>query len=320
MARTNTLTNYLTDVAEAIKIKKGDDTPILASEFDTEITNLPSGGSSHDWSAIGYNGEPQNISDDYNYAVEIKNNWTSPSNMNNLFNDDKRLTYMPYVQINPNCLYAGNMFSGSALKEIPLLDFSNLKGIGYFFQNCTGLLKIPAFDFSEVEYAYSVFAGCVSLKTIPQLDFSSATDIQKLFYNCKDLETIPSIDISSATNLEQVFYGCISLKTINLLDLSSARDLYLIFNGCTNLENLGGFKDLGKNYETSKSAHFNLYKLDLSMCNKLTHDSLMNVINNLYDIATAGVQTQDLVLGATNLDKLSADEIAIATNKGWTVS
>ena len=44
MARTNNLANFLTDVAGAIKTKKGDNTPILASSFDTEIENLPSGG------------------------------------------------------------------------------------------------------------------------------------------------------------------------------------------------------------------------------------------------------------------------------------
>lgn len=44
MARTDNLTNFLTDVAEAIKTKKGDDTPISASYFDEEILNLPSGG------------------------------------------------------------------------------------------------------------------------------------------------------------------------------------------------------------------------------------------------------------------------------------
>ena len=44
MARIDNLSNFLTDVATAIKEKKGDNTPILASEFDTEITNLPSGG------------------------------------------------------------------------------------------------------------------------------------------------------------------------------------------------------------------------------------------------------------------------------------
>lgn len=44
MARTDTLGNFLTDVADAIRTKKGTNETILASDFDTEIENLPSGG------------------------------------------------------------------------------------------------------------------------------------------------------------------------------------------------------------------------------------------------------------------------------------
>lgn len=44
MARTNSLTNFLTDVAEAIKEKKGSEADITASNFDTEILNLPAQG------------------------------------------------------------------------------------------------------------------------------------------------------------------------------------------------------------------------------------------------------------------------------------
>ena len=44
MARTDNLTNYLTDVADAIKTKKGSQTNIPAANFDTEILNLPSQG------------------------------------------------------------------------------------------------------------------------------------------------------------------------------------------------------------------------------------------------------------------------------------
>ena len=46
MARTDTLINFLTDVAAAIKTKKGDSTLIPAADFDTEIANLPSGNGS----------------------------------------------------------------------------------------------------------------------------------------------------------------------------------------------------------------------------------------------------------------------------------
>ena len=44
MARTNNLSNFLTDVAGAIKEKKGSEAAIPAANFDTEIRNLPSQG------------------------------------------------------------------------------------------------------------------------------------------------------------------------------------------------------------------------------------------------------------------------------------
>lgn len=46
MARTDTLGNFLTDVADAIRTKKGTQATIAAEDFDTEIENLPSGGGS----------------------------------------------------------------------------------------------------------------------------------------------------------------------------------------------------------------------------------------------------------------------------------
>lgn len=45
MARTDSLGNFLTDVAEAIREKKGTSDLISAEDFDTEIANLPGGGS-----------------------------------------------------------------------------------------------------------------------------------------------------------------------------------------------------------------------------------------------------------------------------------
>ena len=56
MARTDTLGNFLTDVADAIREKKGTSETILASNFDTEIENLPSGGNK-----LGYVSSLQNF-------------------------------------------------------------------------------------------------------------------------------------------------------------------------------------------------------------------------------------------------------------------
>ena len=44
MARIDTLTNFLTDVSNAIKQKTGDNAPIPASTFDTEILSIETVG------------------------------------------------------------------------------------------------------------------------------------------------------------------------------------------------------------------------------------------------------------------------------------
>lgn len=86
-----------------------------------------------------------------------------------------------------------------------------------------------------------------------------------------------------------------------------------------NLITLGGLKNLGMGYDTGWDANSDSLTLNLSDSPLLTHDSLMNVINNLYDIKSKGVKPQTLQLGNTNKAKLTAEEIAIAINKGWNV-
>ena len=46
MARIDTLTNFLTDIADAVREKSGNTDKISASLLDTEIRNLPVGGAS----------------------------------------------------------------------------------------------------------------------------------------------------------------------------------------------------------------------------------------------------------------------------------
>ena len=90
------------------------------------------------------------------------------------------------------------------------------------------------------------------------------------------------------------------------------------FYNCSALTNFGGFKNLGQAYSTTQSANYYEYKLDLSSCTKLTHDSLMSIINALYDYSGT-TTTRTVTLGTDNKNKLTEAEIAIATQKGWSV-
>lgn len=214
-------------------------------------------------------------------------------------------------------------FNDCAGEKIPLLelspDTSNVTNMAYMFGGCRALTSIPSIDTSKVTNMNGLFSGCRSLQQIPLLDTSSVTSMSNMFSNCASLIALPQFNTSKVTTMNTMFYGCNSLKTIPELDASSVVDAWSMFSTFDPVENFGGLRNLGYSYSTSKEANYNPYQLRLSSLNKLTHDSLMNVINNLYDIKSKGVQPQLLWLGDTNKAKLTTEEIAIATNKGWNV-
>ena len=222
---------------------------------------------------------------------------------------------------------SSNLYSNSSIYIIPskingksLLNTSNVTNMHRMFYNCKSLTSISQLDTSKATNMNEMFNSCSSLTSIPQLDTSNVTSLFSMFGGCLKLTAIPQLNTSNVTNMGNVFYNCFSLTTIPQLDTSNVINISRIFWGCDSLTNLGGFINLGQAYETTQSANYSNYTLTLSSSTKLTHDSLMNVINNLYDIANKGVMPQALILGSTNLAKLTAEEIQIATDKGWVLS
>ena len=147
----------------------------------------------------------------------------------------------------------------------------------------------------------NMFFNCFHLTSIPQLDTSNVSNMNRMFSGCISLTIIPQMDTRSVTNMNQMFNGCSSLTSIPQLDASNATDMNRMFSNCSSLTTLDGLTNLKVD-------------LDLSPCPKLTHDSLMNVINEAADVTSS---PKTLTLGSTNLNKLTDEEKAIATNKGW---
>ena len=225
------------------------------------------------------------------------------------------------VDINDYYLTSGGYGTiGGYIKKIPQLDTSNVTNMNSMFNGCGNLISIPQLNTSNVTNMSNMFKGCKLITTIPLMDTSNVAYMAYMFDSCNNLISIPPMDTSKVTGMGSMFYRCNNLISIPQLDLSKVTNVSLMFASCYALTTLGGFQNLGMAYDISKSANYNYYTLDLSVCTKLTHDSLMNVINGLYDIKTKGCNPQKLILGSVNLAKLTAEEIAIATNKGWTVS
>ena len=160
-----------------------------------------------------------------------------------------------------------------------------------------------------------------AFETAPELiGAEKLTSAMQMFYGGNRLKYVQDFNTSNVTTMYSMFQYCSNLVTVPKLNASKVVSIANMFGNCNNLTNLGGLENLGQAYDPTKSANYSSYTLYLSTSNKLTHDSLMNIINNLYDIKSKGCNPQSLVLGSTNLAKLTAEEIAIATNKGWNVS
>ena len=150
MARTDTLPHFLTDVADAIREKKGTEETITASDFDTEIENLPGGGSSLDWSAIGYSEEPDTgIEEGYEYAIEVKNNWTPATSLINKFNNNVNLKFMPLVDTSITTNMQSIFRNCYILSAIPQLNTSNVTNTSQMFYNAYNLKKNTFIRYSK---------------------------------------------------------------------------------------------------------------------------------------------------------------------------
>lgn len=146
-------------------------------------------------------------------------------------------------------------------------------------------------------------------------DTSQAKDLNWLFgYACVTSLPIISFEgLSDEFDVTYVTHGtfgyCWDLKTIEKVIPSATIDFQSnTFIECWALENIT-FDSIGVN------------GLNLSWSTKITHDSLMSIINALKDYSTdTSGTTWAVTLGETNLAKLTDTEKAIATQKGWTLA
>lgn len=231
------------------------------------------------------------------------------------------------------------MFSGcTGLTAVNDLDTHNGTNFSYIFYNCTSLTSVPALDTSKGTNFNSMFSGCTALTSIPNLDTSNGTDFSKMFASCTVITSVPDLDTSNGTDFNNMFSGCTNLTHVPDLDTSNGTNLGRMFNGCTNLTDIPDL-DLG-------SVYGQVPEFNTTSCTSLTtfrdspyapeghrwnmdhgnirfgdspldRTSILKVFNGVLP-AIGTVHT--ITISSTTNGYLSADDKAIAENKGWTVT
>lgn len=143
---------------------------------------------------------------------------------------------------------------------------------------------------------------------LSKLDFSKSSAVTQIFMS-STVEELGVVDFGAVTTgwggVNQTFHYCSKLRKIGLFipprDKTAKIDC---FYGCSALTDIqfGGTIYVSLSFSSSP----------------LTVDSIKSTIEWLNDYAETGTSVT-LTLGATNLAKLTDEEKAVATQKGWTL-
>lgn len=143
-------------------------------------------------------------------------------------------------------------------------------------------------------------------KSKVNIDFSKSTTFSSCFNNSPIVE-IGVIDMSSSNNLKYAIYNCTNLTKIEKVIITANQNVEeSSFKGNPKLETVifeGVIATSGLNVQSSA---------------KLSHESLMSIINCLEDKSADTSGTEWLIkIGGDNIAKLTDEECNIAEMKGW---
>ena len=264
---------------------------------------------------------------------------TNASNMtNNLQPCVERAGRLPYVVNFSSDLGTAqtNRCCGTRwMQHDKLLDVSSVTNLENAWQNCYNLqsLNLSGWDTGSVTTLRSAWASCYSLQSLnlSGWDTGSVTTLQGTWNACYSLQSLDlsGWDVSSVTNSSSAWSNCYNLQSLDLSgwDVSGVTNMASAWQNCNNLQsiNLSGWDVSRLSINVSYPNGYMLtdywpsvisINQDYSSAAALSIASLLRIIDSL-PVAT-GART--LTLGQTNKLKLTAEQIAVATQKGWTVA
>lgn len=193
MAKNDNLKDFITDIADAIRQKKGSTELINPQDFSNEIINIQSstGGSSP--SRPTYTGHA-----DVEGLKAI--GWT-----------DEDIAYYQANGVNWN--EEDDEYHKVPEDNIALYGVLTASNISIYKDR---IVYLPKIDTSGRTSMGNMFSGFAAIVAIPQLDTSNVTNMSGMFYNCYSFVSIPQLDTSNVTNMSDMLYYCYSIQTAKL--------------------------------------------------------------------------------------------------------
>ena len=281
-----------------------------------------------DVSGINFTSKVQNISSFFMGCTKLTEiigietwNVSQIKTFQNMFNNCQLLSNFSFVKSwdMSSAENIAGMFSKTGVETMSFPPMPNITTMGSIYENCTKLKVPPITTFGNAEKPNkSIYYGQMYQGTKFTIDnniiwkIKGKCDLYRAFcLNTNSREFNVLWETDEVVNMPGLFCETkntvTSLKTINLTSCGETIFKGYFFGGVGSQEN--------RALTTLECTGVQSYSLNLSLYPNLSKESLLNVINCL----CTTTETLQLALGSTNLSKLSADEIKIATDKGWSV-
>jgi surface protein len=154
-----------------------------------------------------------------------------------------------------------------------------------------------------------MFNGCEKLTTLDlsEFDTSKVNNMSYMFTGCKALKELIGLSDWNTSALKDISWAFQSLPLTNLdlggWDLTNCTDARDAWNFMYSLKSIVFPNNLSVSFGIGQSFD-------------LTADNVVEIFNKLATVST----TQTASIGVNLLNKLTEDQIATATNKGWNIS
>ena len=216
----------------------------------------------------------------------------------------------------------------NSLSDFPLIDTSYINDMSNMFESCTSLKTVPKIDTSRVQSMVYMFKNCSRLESVPQFDMTNVDRASYMFQNCYALKSMKSIDAPKLLNASGFFSGCKGLEHVSALNTPKVTSMGEMFNGCVELKNID-FVDMSSCTSTDNYTFFNCSKIEkcylfgvktnlwMQYSPNLSKESVLYLFENAQTYSGSG--TKKITLHADVFSQLREDEIAIATEKGFSV-
>jgi surface protein len=264
-------------------------------------------------------------------SLDVSNwNTSNVTNMSNMFNGCSSLANLDVSNWNTsNVTNMSSMFNGCS--KLESLDVSNwdvgkVTTFNQIFYGCFSLKNIDVknWNTSGANNMYNMFARCQSVESLSVggFDTSNVTNMGYMFYDCQNLKELnaPDWNTEKLTSIQALFYNCPNIEVIDISgwDLSTVNTIGSMVSGCKKLDILK-MKGFGKCQTLDVGGTFtNVLSLGSSPEGL---EALRNtLIRDSFDRASAGYSAVTILLPATVKARLTTDEIAQITAKGFTIA